>query len=350
MQRRRPLDVAAVAPYESPLSLKYVGPWIQAQLQRGGIRTLGDLIEYASLADTQDEVALWIQGMVGNFRPGACVGRSGAYGQPNRYLVRPFNKFAYNALVAWMDHWWNDERRFYRIGRLRTRRDKVPRPMGDRTTVEAFPPACAPPGGPAPPPPPPPPSPPAPPPAGEVPEYGWGDAGDWEDADQDWERPPPPPAPPAEEEERAVRAIAEGDAERARGEITERRRDIIANAARALVRSWRVERPEILARMDAEGKEGKEGKEARFREWFESIRPRYPPPPWWDTSPRDQMYSAAPRASAPVPDALRGIAGPYVGPGGPRLGVRPTRPTRPTTRSRAEPRPPTRARRLRRRK
>lgn len=156
-----PLDLDDVKPWESPLRLKYVGPAMVAQLQAEGINTLQDLIDLLSLASNQTEVRQWLEQTLQNPRSANCVGVANPvrnHGQPNRYRVRRFNKFAYNSLISWLDTWWNDVNRFYRVriprrsdvipsGRRRARtrqEDKLPPLLVDRAAGVAFPIACAP--------------------------------------------------------------------------------------------------------------------------------------------------------------------------------------------------------------
>jgi hypothetical protein len=190
---RHPLDVASVQPTDDVSALKYIGDLMESQLNAQNVNTLQDLINTLGQLPDQTAVDQWLQAALTNENPYACVGRP-LHGQPNRYYIRFVNKFAYNSIVTWLQHWWTTADRYYngallplRPGarrRVRQRLDKLPPLLTDRTAAQAFPPNCA--IAPAPAPPPPPPAPPAAPP------------------------PPPPPAPwpwPGPGRQRAVPAV-----------------------------------------------------------------------------------------------------------------------------------------------
>jgi len=155
-QRRRPLDVVNVRPTDSPDQLKYIGQLMADQLAENNVETLQDLLDILSASPDQASVQGWLETVLTNGRPYYCVGLAQParnHGQPFRYHVPLVNKFAYNAMVTWLNHWWTDPNTRYYLGPPlapgvrgpRRLLDKVPPPRTDRTAQIAFPPICAPP-------------------------------------------------------------------------------------------------------------------------------------------------------------------------------------------------------------
>lgn len=129
-----------------------------------------NLIDVLAPLPNEAQVWAWFEGVLQNARPFECVGESNParnHGSVNRYQVPLINRFAFNALRTWLNHWWRGPTRSYRAGR-RGRVDKLPPLILNRALADAFPNSCAPApnaAAPAPPPrpPPPPPGPPRPP-------------------------------------------------------------------------------------------------------------------------------------------------------------------------------------------
>ena len=151
----RPLNVGNVRPNDDVSSLKYIGPMMSDQLNAQNVNTLQDLINTLAVLANRAAVDAWLQAVLTNATPYACTGLP-QHGRPYRYYVRLVNKFAYNSIVTWLDHWWTTPDRYFlgpflprRPGRVRrpsrVRYDKVPPLLTDRTAAQAFPPNCAPP-------------------------------------------------------------------------------------------------------------------------------------------------------------------------------------------------------------
>ena len=133
-------------PNTTPLAdVKYIGPLMAEQLansvyngQPRPIETLGDLRTFVMTRtgpNARRRIKEWLEQTLQNERPEECVGKvrkpyQTYDGRDHLYEVRPTNRNAFDALVAWL-----------RANVPEGHRNKVPASKRDRLQT-AFPPAC----------------------------------------------------------------------------------------------------------------------------------------------------------------------------------------------------------------
>jgi hypothetical protein len=108
------------------------------------VTSLGELLELVQEERDQEGVRTILESATSNERSRQCVGEADSletYGRNHQYRIRTINKFAFNALITWLDYWWRRDRNRDRIGI--DGQDKLPAVLRDREAREAFPDDCA---------------------------------------------------------------------------------------------------------------------------------------------------------------------------------------------------------------